>query len=82
MANSGGWRSPQSSAGTPNNTCEPARLGTKKADRERLGFRDWRWGGTPHQTTIESVTAGVEAVEIGRFENRMELAVGVGEVRM
>ena len=36
-ANSGGWRSPQASAGTPNNTREPARSGKKKPQPRTVG---------------------------------------------
>ena len=36
-ANSGGWRSPQASAGTPNNTREPARSGKKKPQLITVG---------------------------------------------
>ena len=36
-ANSGGWRSPQASAGTPKNTREPARSGKKKPQPRTVG---------------------------------------------
>lgn len=36
-ANSGGWRSPQASAGTPNNTRELARSGKKKPQPRTVG---------------------------------------------
>ena len=36
-ADSGGWRSPQASAGTPNNTREPARSGKKKPQPRTVG---------------------------------------------
>ena len=36
-ANSGGWRSPQASAETPNNTQEPARSGKKKPQPRTVG---------------------------------------------
>ena len=36
-ANSGGWRSPQASAGTPNNTREPARSDKKKPQPRTVG---------------------------------------------
>ncbi len=35
--NSGGWRSPQASAGTPSNTREPARSGKKKPQPRTVG---------------------------------------------
>ncbi len=35
--NSGGWRSPQASAGTPKNTREPARSGKKKPQPRTVG---------------------------------------------
>jgi len=36
-ANSGGWRSPQASAGTPNNTREPAQTDKKKPQLITVG---------------------------------------------
>jgi len=36
-ANSGGWRSPQTLAGTPNNTREPVRSGKKKPQPRTVG---------------------------------------------
>ena len=41
------WRSPQAPAETRANTQHPAK---KKANRERLTFRDWWWGGSGQQT--------------------------------
>src|SRR5690606_12953790 len=36
-ANSGGWRSPQASEGTPNNSRKPARSGKKKPQPRTVG---------------------------------------------
>lgn len=40
-ANSGGWRSPQASAGTPNNTRELAQIDKKKPQLITVGASVW-----------------------------------------
>lgn len=42
-AKSGGWRSPQASAGTPNNTRELARSGKKKPQPRTVGVSLLGW---------------------------------------
>lgn len=58
-ANSGGWRSPQAFAGTPNNTRELARAGKKKPQSRTAGVLLLvvleRHGYDPDSTQYESV---------------------------
>ena len=75
-ANSGGWRSPQASAGTPNNTREPARSDKKKPQPRTVGVLIGGAGGNRTRVRKSSTTSSTCVVDL--FGSRCRLSRSTG----